>query len=156
MGSVSSSGVANLLQLLSSTGSPLLSSPGIQSELQNASPQDVVEISMSAIQLQGMDTLLGIPQSNSSDSSALSSIIADVTSAQTTAASASSSQTASSTSGTDSSSQTTTSTSSTDSSNETTAEQVAASEAAVQAAEAQSLFGATSTTYSDPLIDFTA
>lgn len=140
MSSVSSTGVSNLLQLLSSTGSPLLASPGIQSELENASPQDVVEISMSAIQLQGMDTLLGISSGDSSDSSALSSIISDITSAQTTAASASS------TAGQTSSAQPST---------ESTAEQIASSQAALQAAEAQTLFGAPSTDNSDPLLDIT-
>lgn len=110
MGSVSSStGVANLLQILSSTGSSVLNSPGIQSELENASPQDVIEISLSAIQLQGMDTLLGISSTDStnSDDSALSSIIADMTAAQNQAASASAAPTTSSTASTASTASTT-------------------------------------------------
>ena len=135
MGSVSNTGVQNLLQLLSSTNSPLLSSPGIQSELENASPQDVVEISMSAIQLQGMDTLLGISSGDTSDNSGLSSIISDITSAQTTGTSSSTS---------------------TQSSTSTTADQIAHSQAALQAAEGQTLFGTQSTNDSDPLLDFTA
>lgn len=34
----SSTGVANLLQILSNTGSPVLSSPGIQSDLEKRRP----------------------------------------------------------------------------------------------------------------------
>jgi hypothetical protein len=67
MGSVSNTGVTSLLQILSDSGSPVLSSPALVSDLQNASPADIIQLSISAIQLQGMDTLLGISPSDASD-----------------------------------------------------------------------------------------
>jgi hypothetical protein len=84
MGPVSSSaGVASLLQILSASGSPVVSSPALMSDLENASPEDIIQISISAIQLQGMDTLLGIASGDTSDGSALSSIIRNMTASQT-------------------------------------------------------------------------
>ena len=130
MGSVSSSaGVASLLQILSASGSPVVSSPALMSDLENASPEDIIQISISAIQLQGMDTLLGISSGDTSDGSALSSIIGNMTASQTPAEAASTSQ--------------------------STAGQVASSEASLQAADAQGLFDPELSNTSDLLLDIT-
>ena len=74
MGTVASSaGVADLLQALSSAGSPLastFSSPAMQAALQNASPADIVKLSDQALALQETDVLFGV--SNSGAGSATS------------------------------------------------------------------------------------
>lgn len=66
MGSVSSintSGMSEMIQLLSSSSSPLtssgLSSSQIQSALKNASPTDIVHLSAQAIQMQEASVLFG-------------------------------------------------------------------------------------------------
>ena len=73
MGTVASSaGIADLLQTLTSVGSPLastLSSPALQSALQNASPADIVKLSDQALQLQETDALFGVPDSTDSSGS---------------------------------------------------------------------------------------
>src|SRR5580658_6986910 len=65
-------GIANLSQLLSSTGSAsissALSSPTVQSALNNAPPADLVQLSQQAVQLQEASGLFG--SSDSSDTAA--------------------------------------------------------------------------------------
>jgi hypothetical protein len=144
----SSAGVANLLQILSNSGSPVLSSPALVSDLQDASPADIIQISVAAIQLQGMDTLLGISSGDASDSStsSLSNIFEDMAAAQTspTALPAPASDSAGDTQS-----------SSTTSSTESTADQLAAAQAVSQSTELQNLFGTESSASSNPLFDIT-
>jgi hypothetical protein len=58
-------GLANLLQNLSNVGSPLLSSPNAMAALQKASPRDIVELSAEATQLEGLNAILGQPDTSS-------------------------------------------------------------------------------------------
>ena len=63
MGSVSSSlnpGVADLLQTLTSVNSPIASSQSVVSALEKAPPADIVQLSVEATQLEGVDALFGI------------------------------------------------------------------------------------------------
>ena len=66
MGTTSSMnpGLANLLQNLSNVGSPLLSSPKAMAALQKASPGDIVELSAEATQLEGLNAILGQPDTS--------------------------------------------------------------------------------------------
>jgi hypothetical protein len=64
MGSISSASPANpwvndLLQTLSNTGNPALSSPTVQSAIENAAPVDLVQLSAAAQQLQLTGALFG-------------------------------------------------------------------------------------------------
>lgn len=65
MSSVSSvnPGVADLLQTLSSINSPVLSSQPVVSALKSAPTSDIVQMSMEATQLQGIDAMFGISAS---------------------------------------------------------------------------------------------
>src|SRR5271166_2318036 len=70
MSSVSSvnplrSNLASLIQNLSQTVSPLVSSPKVETALENASPGDIARLSAAAVQLQGVDALFGTSDSNS-------------------------------------------------------------------------------------------
>jgi hypothetical protein len=60
-------GVSDLLQTLSSAGSTpassVLSSPAVESALQNASPRDIAHLSAEALQLQEANGLFGSPDS---------------------------------------------------------------------------------------------
>jgi hypothetical protein len=62
--STNSTGVSDILQILSNSGSAVfsgaLSTSQVQSTLKNASPSDIAQISEQAIQLQQTDTLFGI------------------------------------------------------------------------------------------------
>jgi hypothetical protein len=58
-------GLASLLQTLSNVGSPLLSSPQAVAALQKASPADIVQLSAEATQLESLNALLGVPNTNS-------------------------------------------------------------------------------------------
>lgn len=64
------SGMANLIQSLSSSDSPLaaigLSSSQIQSALQHASPNDVAQLSVQALQLQEVSVMFGSPDTSQS------------------------------------------------------------------------------------------
>jgi len=62
MGSVSAAntGVTDLLQILSNLNSPVLSSPGVKAALEKAPPADIVQLSMAATQLEGVDAMFGI------------------------------------------------------------------------------------------------
>jgi len=61
-------GIADLSQLLSNTGSASISSalstPSVQSALQNASPVDVATLSQEAVELQEANGLFGSPASS--------------------------------------------------------------------------------------------
>lgn len=72
-------GLSDLLQTLTNENSPLLStlsSPSIESALENAPPSDIVEISAQAQQLQSMDALFGISSSTGNSSTSLFSALA--------------------------------------------------------------------------------
>ncbi len=126
MGSVSSlnPGVANLLQTLSNVNSPVLSSPAVVSAIENAPASDIVQMSKSATELENMDTLLGI--SDSSSNSSLNSLFATLESSQQTASTSAPSA----------------------SSSTSQADQLAAYQASVQAADTQELFGTSSSSTS--------
>jgi hypothetical protein len=77
MGTVASTnaGLTDVLQTLSSVGSPLmstLSTPALQSALQNASTSDIVKLSDAALQLENTEELFGT--SNSSPANLLSTL----------------------------------------------------------------------------------
>jgi hypothetical protein len=81
MGSVSSvnPGVADLLQTLTSLNSPVMSSSTAVTALEKASPSDIVQLSVAAIQLQGVDTMFGISTGSSSSSSTnMSTVLANL------------------------------------------------------------------------------
>ena len=93
MGTVASTnaGLTNLLQTLSSVGSPLtstLSTPALQSALQHASPADIVKLSDAALQLQATDQMFGV--SNTSDPTNLLSALESSAAGSTTTPSSSS------------------------------------------------------------------
>ena len=70
MASVSSvsPGISDLFQALPATAGSPLSSPGLQSVLEKASPQDIVQISRQALQLQEAGNLFGTTTSASTGS----------------------------------------------------------------------------------------
>jgi hypothetical protein len=89
MGSVSSTnaGLSDLLQTLSNENSPLLgtlSSPAIETALENAPPGDIAQISDEAMQLQFADAIFGDPNSSSTSSNSLFSELESITSAGAT------------------------------------------------------------------------
>ncbi len=95
MGSVASTnnGLSDLLQTLTNENSPLLStlsSPAVQSALENAPASDIVEISDQALQLQATDALFGITNTSTSPTDSLFSALASVGSSATSPASGSS------------------------------------------------------------------
>lgn len=73
MSSVSSvnPGLENLLQTLATINSPVLSSPAAVAALEKAPPSDIVQLSVSAEQLEGMDALFGIADATSAADSSL-------------------------------------------------------------------------------------
>lgn len=86
MGSVASTnnGLSDLLQTLTSENSPLastLSSPTIESALENAPASDIVQISDEAMQLQAADALFGGSNTSTPSTESLFSALADATSA---------------------------------------------------------------------------
>ena len=88
MGSVASAnnGLSDLLQTLTNENSPLLStlsSPSIQSALENAPASDIVEISEQAMQLQTADAIFGISNTSTSPTDSLFSALASVGSSAT-------------------------------------------------------------------------
>ena len=121
----SSNGLTDLLQTLSNENSPLLStlsSPAIQTALENAPASDIVEISDQAMQLQATDALFGITSSSDSPTDNLFSALADSSSGTGTSALSSSLDPGSS-----------------------LADQLAAYQGNMQTQEAQTLLGNTST-----------
>jgi len=88
MGSVSSTnaGLSDLLQTLSNENSPLLgtlSSPAVETALENAPASDIAQISNEALQLQMADAIFGDPSASSTPSNSLFSELASVNSAAT-------------------------------------------------------------------------
>jgi hypothetical protein len=86
MGSVSSTnaGLSDLLQTLSNENSPLLgtlSSPAIETALENAPAGDIAQISDEAMQLQVADAIFGDPNSSSTSSNSLFSELESITAA---------------------------------------------------------------------------
>ncbi len=71
MGSVSSinAGVSDLLQIFSNFGAPILSSPAVVSALEAASPADIVQLSVAATQLEGVNAMFGISDDSDADTS---------------------------------------------------------------------------------------
>jgi hypothetical protein len=53
------SGLSNLLDLLSSAGSPIASMPQVSSALQNAPAGDIVQLTQAATELQNVDAIFG-------------------------------------------------------------------------------------------------
>jgi hypothetical protein len=89
----SSNGLTDLLQTLTNENSPLLStlsSPAIQTALENAPASDIIEISDQAMQLQASDALFGITSSSDSPTDNLFSALADSSSGTGSSASSSS------------------------------------------------------------------
>lgn len=76
MSSVSSTnpGVANLLQLLSNSGSQVLNSTKVTSALAKAPTSDIVQLSANATEIQNVDTLFGISSGSYSSTSGTSSL----------------------------------------------------------------------------------
>jgi hypothetical protein len=68
--------VANLLQLLSNVNSPIASSPAAASALENAPPTDIAQLSVEALQLQGMDEMFGITNGSANPNSTLATLLA--------------------------------------------------------------------------------
>jgi len=88
MGSVASAnnGLSDLLQTLTNENSPLLptlSSPAIQTALENAPSSDIVEISEQALQLQTADAIFGISNTATSPTDSLFSALANAGSSST-------------------------------------------------------------------------
>ena len=138
MGSVSSTnpGLENLLQTLSNLNSPVLSSPATLSALQKAPAADIVQLSVAATQLQGVDAMFGISDGSNAGPSSILANLEDLatgsTGAASTAAGANGQSTASS------------------------AEQLANYQTVLQSAEIQSLFGSGTTSgLSNSLFDLT-
>ena len=93
LASNNNNGLADLLQNLTNENSPLLStlsSPAVQSALQNAPASDLVEISDQALQLQTADALLGISNPTTSPTDSLFSALASINSNDTSSAAGSS------------------------------------------------------------------
>ena len=80
MGSVSSinPGVANLLQTLSNIGSPVLQSPAEVSALEKAPSGDIVQLSMEATELEGVNAMFGIPAGSSMDMNSTVATLGDI------------------------------------------------------------------------------
>jgi hypothetical protein len=130
MGSVSTNpAITNLLQTISSAQSPVLSSPAVISSLENAPPQDIIQISDAATQMEGIDAEFGItPTPTDTVASDLSNVLSTLTT-PATASSSSSATTAPS-----------------------GAQQLATYQAALQEADTDALFGTgTSNSLSTPV-----
>jgi hypothetical protein len=138
MSSVSSTnpGLENLLQMLSQLNSPVLSSPATVSALQKAPTADIVQLSVAATQLQGVDAMFGISDGSTGGTS---SILANLENLLTAPGGAASTATAAN-----------------GQSAASPAEQLANYQTALQAAETQSLFGTgTTSSFSNSLFDLT-
>ncbi|MGD0871386.1 MAG: hypothetical protein ABSB88_17680 [Bryobacteraceae bacterium] len=123
MSSVSSvnPGLENLLQTLSNLNSPVLSSPATVSALEKAPPADIIQLSVAATQLEGVDEMFGIPDGSEGGTSSTLTNLEDLLTGSGGAAS--------------------TATVANGQSTASSAEQLANYQTALQAAEAQSLFG---------------
>lgn len=76
-------GVANLLQLLSNSNSAVLSSKKVTSALEKAPTSDIVQLSMSAIQAQSVDTLFGVGSGTNASANTSAANLADLFSGST-------------------------------------------------------------------------
>jgi hypothetical protein len=79
--SANNNGLSNLLQTLTNENSPLLStltSPKVESALENAPASDIVQISEQAVQLQATDALFGISNTSATSTDSLFSALADI------------------------------------------------------------------------------
>jgi hypothetical protein len=136
MGSVSSTnpGLESLLQTLSNLNSPVLSSPTTLSALQKAPAADIVQLSVAATELQGVDEMFGIPDGSNAGTNSILTNLEDLATGSTgtaAAATAANGQSAAS-----------------------PAEQLDNYQTALQAAETQSLFGTgTTSALSNSLFD---
>lgn len=86
MGSVAAAnpGVANLMQSLSVFNSSVLSSPKVESALEEAPSSDIVQLSMAATEMENVDALFGISNGSSGSSSTnIYSILANLEASQT-------------------------------------------------------------------------
>ena len=91
--SSNNNGLSDLLQTLTNENSPLLStlsSPDVETALENAPSSDIVEISEQAQQLQDTDALFGISNTANSASDNLFSALADAGSSSTSSTAGSS------------------------------------------------------------------
>jgi hypothetical protein len=70
-----SPGIADLFKTLPATAGSPLSSPGLQSVLEDASPRDIVQISSQALQLQEASNLFGTATSASTTSTDPASLL---------------------------------------------------------------------------------
>jgi hypothetical protein len=123
-------GLSDLLQTLTNENSPLLStlsSPAVQTALENAPASDIVEISDQALQLQDTDALFGISNPSSTPTDSLFSALANAGSNATSSASGSSLEAGSS-----------------------LADQLAAYQGNMQTQEMQTLFDTTPSTTTTP------
>jgi hypothetical protein len=138
MGSVSSTnpGLENLLQTLSNLNSPVLSSAATVSALEKAPAADIVQLSVAATQLEGVDAMFGIPDGSDTGTSSIFTNLEDLAAGSTGAAS--------------------TATAANGQSAASPAEQLANYQTALQAEETRSLFGAGTTSgLSNSLFDLT-
>jgi hypothetical protein len=81
--------VANLLQTLSNDNSPVLSSPSVVAALKKASPNDIVQMSRAATQLEGVDAMFGLSSSSTTDTTNNLPNLADILTGSSGAASTS-------------------------------------------------------------------
>lgn len=134
--SANNNGLSDLLQTLSNENSPLLAtltSPTVESALENAPASDIVQISEQAMQLQATDALFGISNTSATPTDSLFSALAEIGSSATSSASGSSLNPGSS-----------------------LADQLAAYQGNLQTQETEALFGLTPTTTPNSLFDVLA
>jgi len=158
MGSVASvnPGISSLLQTISNSGSSALaselSSPTVESALQNAPSGDIVQLTDQALQLQAVNGLFGSPTQSTDPTSLLSSLFQPVTSTPSNGANSllqSLEASAPASTGTDSSSADTNAATQ----QATLNDQLALYQTALQSQQVEGLFGAGTT---DPSINLLA
>ncbi|MGA3016971.1 MAG: hypothetical protein ABSF62_07615 [Bryobacteraceae bacterium] len=126
----------NLLQALSNLNSPVLSSPATLSALEKAPTADIVQLSVAATQLEGVDEMFGIPAASNTGPSSILTNLEDLATGSTGAAS--------------------TATAASGQSAASSVEQFANYQTALQAEETQALFGTGTTSgLSNSLFDLT-
>jgi hypothetical protein len=91
MGSVSSvsPGIADLLQTLTNLNSPVMNSKSAVSALEKAPAADIVQLSVAASQLEGVDAMFGISSSSNTGASGILSALEGSTTSSTGTAAAS-------------------------------------------------------------------
>jgi len=131
MGSVSSvsPGITDLLQTFSNVEPSVLSSPGVVAALEKAPAADVVQLSLAATQLEGIDAMFGLSNGSSSGSSSdMTSLLASLEPAITGSAAPATANSGSSPAASASSTA-------------TTADQIASARTFLQTEETAALFG---------------